>query len=269
MRTTLSTLAALCRRRLALSARTPRELIVPLLTPVLFAVVIAPALARAVGSFRSDVDYMTYVALATAGLLIPLNTMFAGIGVLVDRDQGAQRELLAAPIARALIVVGNLTVAATLTGLQLVTLIAAAVLRGADFHTSATRVGWFVLAALGLTVAIYGIAETLAHRIGRQEEYVGMIPTVAIVPWFFAGSLFPLGALPAGLAGFAKALPLTHALAVLRYGLVDTRGHALHDIWGLDNTPQMAAFSVAVVGVFALATTWFALWTFRHATAGH
>jgi hypothetical protein len=38
--TALSTLA---RRRFALSAHTPREIIVPLITPVLFALVIAPA----------------------------------------------------------------------------------------------------------------------------------------------------------------------------------------------------------------------------------
>ena len=43
------------------------------------------------------------------GLLIPLNTMFAGIGVIVDRESGAQRELLAAPIRRSLLVFGNLS----------------------------------------------------------------------------------------------------------------------------------------------------------------
>src|SRR5881392_3763170 len=35
----------LARRRFALSAHTPREIVVPLLTPILFADVIAPALA--------------------------------------------------------------------------------------------------------------------------------------------------------------------------------------------------------------------------------
>ena len=44
-----SAFATLARRRFALSARTPRELFVPLLTPILFAFVIAPALAKVVG----------------------------------------------------------------------------------------------------------------------------------------------------------------------------------------------------------------------------
>src|SRR5947207_15412810 len=94
----LAPLATLARRRLQLTARTPRELVVPLLTPVMFALVIAPALKQAL---HTDGHYESYVALGTVGLLIPLNTMFAGLGVIVDRQHGAQRALLPAPVPRA------------------------------------------------------------------------------------------------------------------------------------------------------------------------
>src|SRR5438132_5538158 len=40
--------ATLSRRRFSLSAHTPREILVPLLTPILFADVIAPALAKTI-----------------------------------------------------------------------------------------------------------------------------------------------------------------------------------------------------------------------------
>src|SRR5438093_11922778 len=94
-------LATLTRRRFALSARTPREIVVPLVNPVLFALVIAPALNKVLGGFRSGLDYVSFVAIGTVGLLVPINTMFAGLGLIVDRDSGAQRELVAAPIPRA------------------------------------------------------------------------------------------------------------------------------------------------------------------------
>jgi len=45
---TLSAWATLTRRRIALSARTPREVLAPLATPILFALVIAPALAKTI-----------------------------------------------------------------------------------------------------------------------------------------------------------------------------------------------------------------------------
>jgi len=52
--------------------------------------------------------------------------MFAGIGVLVDRESGARRELLAAPIPRSLLVVANLIVAFAITALQIGVLIGVA-----------------------------------------------------------------------------------------------------------------------------------------------
>src|SRR6058998_3381194 len=118
-RTPFGTLATLARRRFHLTVRTPRELFVPLLTPILFALVIAPALKDALHTSRA---YEAYVATGTIGLLIPLNTMFSGLSVIVDRESGAQRELLAAPIPRSSLVLGNLVVALATTSLQLAVL---------------------------------------------------------------------------------------------------------------------------------------------------
>ena len=252
---TTTALLTLSRRRFALSAHTPREIVVPLVTPVLFALVIAPALGTVFGTLRGGIDYMTFVALATVGLLVPINTMFAGIGVIVDRQSGAQRELLAAPIPRDLVVLGNLTVAVALTALQVAVLVAAGALRGAKFDVGASGIGWFVGAVLLLTIGMYGVAEIVANRSPTQEGYIGAVPAIAIVPWFFAGSLFPISTLPAGLTVIAKILPLTHALALIRYAFLDHRGTGLHDIWGLGNTTEMAALSLAVLAVFAVLTT--------------
>ncbi|HEX6509637.1 MAG TPA: ABC transporter permease [Chloroflexota bacterium] len=252
---TSTALLTLSRRRLALSAHTPREIVVPLVTPVLFAVVIAPALGTVLGSLRGGLDYMTFVALATVGLLVPINTMFSGIGVIVDRQGGAQRELLTAPIRRQLVVLGNLVVAVLLTGLQIGVLVGAAALRGAKFQVDAGGMAWFIGAVALLTIGMYGVAEIMANRAPSQESYVGALPAIAIVPWFFAGSLFPITTLPSGLSAIAKVLPLTHALALIRYGLLDKRGTGLHDIWGMSNTTEMAALSLGVVALFAVVMT--------------
>src|SRR5207237_5162158 len=112
---TLAPLATVAARRFQLTARTPRELLVPLLTPILFALVIAPALKQAL---HTSADYESFVATGTIGLLIPLNTMFSGLSTIVDRENGAQRELLTAPVPRPLLVLGNLTVALAITALQ-------------------------------------------------------------------------------------------------------------------------------------------------------
>jgi ABC-2 type transport system permease protein len=247
----LAPLATLAARRFQLSVRTPRELVVPLLTPILFALVIAPALKQAL---HTSTAYEAFVATGTIGLLIPLNTMFAGLSVIIDRESGAQRELLAAPIRRSLLVFGNLAVAFAITALQVAVLIGAAIARGIHFNATATGVAWFVAAAALFTVGMYGVGETLASRVPRAEEYIARLPAIAIVPWFLAGSLFPISALPGFLEWFAKFLPLTHGLALVRYGLLgDSSG--LRSIWSMQSTTMMATLSLAVVAAFAAVLT--------------
>jgi ABC-2 type transport system permease protein len=257
----LATWATLARRRVMLSAHTPREILAPLVTPLLFALVIAPALATMI---PGGADYSTFVIVGTVGLLIPLTCTFAGIGVIVDRTAGARRELLAAPIQRSLIVLGNMAVAIAVSLLQVAVLILAGWARGSHFHTTTAGVGWFLGAVLTFTVFMYAVAEILANRIPTQEEYVGLTPVVAILPWFLAGSLFPITALPGWLAAVARILPTTHTLALLRYGVLGHGDAGLHDIWGVSSTTAAAALSLLVLAAWAALATTVAIRVFKH-----
>src|SRR5207244_3701014 len=149
-------------------------------------------------------------------------------------------ELLAAPIPRALLVLANLSVTLAITALQVAVLIGAAVARGIHFNITASGLAWFVAAGILFAVGMGGVGETLASRVPRAEEYIARVPAIAIVPWFLAGSLFPIKALPGFLEWFARFLPLTHGLALVRYGLLgDSTG--LHNIWQMSNTTTMAS----------------------------
>ena len=133
-------LATLARRRAALTASNPRQILVPLLGPAVLAMVVAPALKVATGGLHSHIDYQSFVGVGTVGLVVPLSCIFAGLSVIVDRHSGAQRELLAAPIPRPFLVLGNLAVALVLSALQVIVLIGLSALRGGSFQISATGV---------------------------------------------------------------------------------------------------------------------------------
>jgi ABC-2 type transport system permease protein len=257
-----SALLTLAKRRALLTSRTPRQILVPLLGPALLALILAPALQKATGGLHTHIDYTAFVGVGAVGLVIPLSSVFAGLSVLVDRHAGAQRELLAAPIRRAYLVLGNMLVALVLAALQAIVVVGLSALRGGVFHITATGVAWFVAATLLFTVFMYALAETVASRVTREEDYVGATPVLAILPFFFAGALFPISALPGALADVAKAMPLTHALALLRYGFIDPSGHGLHDIWGMSNVTVEAWLSLAVVAIYAVALTLIAVRVF-------
>lgn len=257
-----SVLFTLAKRRALLTSRTPRQILVPLLGPALLALILAPALQKATGGLHTHIDYTAFVGVGAVGLVIPLSSVFAGLSVLVDRHGGAQRELLAAPIRRAYLVLGNMLVALVLAALQAIVVVGLSALRGGVFHITGTGVAWFVAATLVFTVFMYALAETVASRVTKEEDYVGATPVLAILPFFFAGALFPISALPGGLADVAKAMPLTHALALMRYGLIDPSGHGLHDIWGMSNVTLEAWLSLAMVAIYAVALTLIAVRVF-------
>ena len=250
-----SVLFTLARRRALLTSRTPRQIAVPLVGPALLALILAPALKKATGGLHSHIDYTSFVGVGAIGLVIPLSCVFAGLSVLVDRHTGAQRELLAAPIPRAYLVIGNMLVALVLASLQAIVVVGLSALRGGVFHISTAGIAWFLAAALLFTVFMYALAETVASRVTKEEDFVSATPVLAILPFFFAGALFPISAMPAALTAIAKAMPLTHALALLRYAFIDPSGRGLHDIWGMSNVTIEAWLSLAVVALFAISLT--------------
>ena len=257
-----SLVLTLAKRRAALTAKTPRQIAVPLLGPALLALVVAPALKVATGGLHSHIDYTSFVGVGAVGLVIPLSAVFAGLSVIVDRHTGAHRELLAAPIPRAFMVLGNLIVALGLAALQALVVVGLSAARGGVFHITAAGVAWFLGASLLFTVFMYSLAETVASRVDKEEDYVGATPVLAILPFFFAGALFPISAMPTVLTDIAKVMPLTHALALLRYGFIDPSGKGLHDIWGMHSVATEAWLSLAVVALYAVALTGIAVRAF-------
>ena len=71
--------------------------------------------------------------------------------------------------------------------------------------------------------------------------------------------------MPGALATIAKFLPLTHTLALLRYGLIDPRGQGLHAIWGAGNPTTQAFASLAVIALYAGALTAISIRAFTRA----
>ncbi len=250
-----SAVLTLARRRAMLTSRTPRQIAVPLLGPALLALILAPALKKATGGLHSHIDYTSFVGVGAVGLVIPLSCVFAGLSVIVDRHAGAQRELLAAPVPRSFLVLGNMLVALGLAALQALVVVGLSALRGGVFHVTAAGVAWFLVAALLFTVFMYALAETVASKVTKEEDFVGATPVLAILPFFFAGALFPISAMPGVLTFVAKLMPLTHALALMRYGFIDPSGKGLHDIWGMSSVTAEAWLSVGVVALFAVALT--------------
>ncbi len=259
-------LAPLYRRRVAIAVNQPVAVISQLLTPVLWILVVGPALAAAFGGFARNLDYFTYVAIGQIVFIIPFSAMFAGLVVITDRDYGILRELLVAPIRRATIPMANIAAVLTIAAGQLALIVVLALARGAHFHTSPGRLALGLSAAALLSIGTYALAELLAYRITQPQIFGTLIPAIGATPYALCGAIYPIADLPEGVKQVALVLPWTHCVAVLRYGLMGSSASGLHAIWHLHSEAAMALLSVAVLLAFAALTVGLALRAFGRAT---
>ena len=256
----------LYQRRIALAVKRPIALVSQALTPVLWVLVVGPALAKAFGGFAHGVNYFTYIAVGQIVFILPFSAMFAGLVVLQDRDFGILRELLVAPIRRATIPLASIAAILTIGAGQIVLMLVLAQIRGAQFHVTPVPLIAALAAAGLLTAGTYALAEYLAYTVSQPQVFGTLIPAIGATPYALCGAIYPLAALPPGIRQLACVLPWTHAVALLRYGFIGAGASGLHQIWHLHSQPLMAFLSLSVLAIYAAAMTTLAIRAFRHST---
>jgi len=260
-----SGIPALYTRRARITLKGASAMVGQLASPVLWILVVGPAMAKALGGFAPGIDYFTYVAVGQIAFLVPFTAMFAGTTVITDRLFGIIPELTVAPIPRFAYPLANallvLTTALVQSGLMLVL----ATARGAHLSSSVTRAPWFVAGVTLLCLTLYGVAESLAHRIPRQEVYGPLIPAIGVTPFLLCGSVYPLHTLPGWIQSLSKVLPWTHAVALIRYGSMGG-DPGLRAIWNRTSQPEMAVLSVLVLAVYAFGALALAVRNFTRTT---
>jgi ABC-2 type transport system permease protein len=237
-------------RRLAIAVRRPVGLLSQSLTPVLWVLVVGPALARALGGFAHGVDYFSYMSVGQIVFILPFSAMFAGLTALFDR-LGILREILVAPTPRATVPFANAAAVLTVAAGQFVLIVGLALARGAHFHTTPARLAIALAAAGLLSLGTYGLAEWLVYTITQPQAFGTLIPAIGVTPYALCGALYPISALPAGIRQAAWALPWTQCLDVLRFGLMGDQASGLNQIWPLGSYWAMAALSLTCLAGFA------------------
>jgi ABC-2 type transport system permease protein len=256
----------LYRRRVAIAVKTPIALISQALMPVLWVLVVGPALARAGAGSTSHLDYYSYVAIGQIVFVLPFSAMFAGLTVLNDRNFGILRELLVAPIRRATIPLASIAAVLTVASGQIALIVLLSVMRGAHFHLAVGPTLAALAAGALLAAGTYALAECLAYSLKQPQIFGTLIPAIGATPYLLCGALYPIATLPDGVRQFSWLLPWSHAVALLRDGFIGSRASNLDQIWHLHSQTAMVLLSLAALAAFAAAMIALAMRAFRRAT---
>jgi ABC-2 type transport system permease protein len=172
-------------------------------------------------SFRmpgmEDISYMEYFYPGILLMMALFSGIFATITLIEDRSQGLLQEVLVAPIARWVLVLGKVLGALGVAMVNLAVLLCMLPWLGLEV----SPVG-FVLMLAGLVVATLGFTTAgfvIAWRMESTAGYHAIMSVVLMPLWMLSGALFPVDSAPVWLQGLMVVNPVTHALVLVRMPL--------------------------------------------------
>jgi ABC-2 type transport system permease protein len=187
--------------------------------PILFLL----ALGYGVGAVYEKAGEGNYLQFLVPGIIVQ-TILFSGVSwgmqILFDKRFGFLKEMLVAPVSRFRILVGNALGGATISLIQGVMVLVVAV--GLGFRPY----NWFwlllaLLVMVGLSLALTSFGAAIASMV---EDFQGFqsINNFLIFPLFFLSSaLYPLTNVPQALKVLASINPLSYAVDLLRFTMIN------------------------------------------------
>jgi len=213
LRPELRTVVMVWKRELLVFRRNPTRLLVTLVQPLAILLILGTGLDVATQAI-GGLDYRTFIFPGVVAMAVIMPAFFAAGSVVYDREFGFLREMLAAPVHRASIVLGKCLGGATVAALHGAVVVGAAGLVDVPYTPRivlgllalATFLG-FVLVAIGLVMASGAV---------QFQSYMSRVNLVALPMLLASGALFPLSGLPTWLAVLTRCNPLVYAVDPMR-----------------------------------------------------
>jgi len=198
----------------------PTELFTRAVQPVLWLLVFGQTFTQIKAIPTGGVPYIAFMTPGILSQSVLFISIFYGLALIWDRDQGIIQKFLALPVPRSAFVVGRM-MGAAVRGLSqaVIIMVLAVILR--------VEIRWSLLTVLGtigvviLEAAFFScFSMILASLMKTRERFMG-IGQVLTMPLFFASSaIYPISIMPKWLQVFALINPLSYVVEILRGILV-------------------------------------------------
>jgi len=240
----MAAVATLWEREVIRFVRQRSRLVGALVQPVVFWLLLGGGLSA---SFRpagaGGVGYLQYFYPGVLALVLLFTAIFATISTVEDRRAGFLQGVLAAPVPRTAIVLGQALGGATLAVLQGLLFLALAPVAGVSLDPARVAAATGAMALLAFAMVNLGLF--IAWRLESTQGFHAIMNLILIPLWLLSGAFFPADGAPTVLRWLMRADPLTYGMAALRRCLY------LGDTAPAVGLPGLGV-SLAVLGGFAL-----------------
>jgi ABC-2 type transport system permease protein len=196
-------------------AREPLGFVGTVMAPVLMFLVLGRSIGPSATHSPRGMQLLTQDLPIFVSVFISVNAALSLVAVIsIYREGGILKRLRATPLRPLVILSAHVLVKLLYTGISL----ALMVLAGKRFYPVALEVHFagFALAVLASTLAILSLGFVIASIV-PTARFAQPIGSLILYPMLGLSGLFaPVSALPGAWATVGRALPLTHAVALMR-----------------------------------------------------
>ena len=238
--------AALARRAVVGTLRTPQALFPSLFFPLVLMAIFTASFAAAPGRIPGFPPVRGFLAFALSGAVLQgilIGGTVAGAAFALDIEGGFFDRLVASPASRSAILAGRLAGGVALALAQTVLFLGVGIAFGARVQGGAAGVALLLVLAGLLAVAVSGLGIVLALRSGSSEAVQGTFPLFFAL-LFFSSAFFPRETMTGWFRTVADVNPISHLVEAMRAQVISS-GETRTTLIGLGIAVALAAIAVA------------------------
>jgi ABC-2 type transport system permease protein len=238
--------AALARRAVVGTLRTPQALVPSLFFPLVLMAIFTGSFGNAPGTIPGFPPVRGFLDFALAGAILQgilIGGTSAGSAFALDIEGGFFDRLVASPVSRTAILTGRLVGGVVFAMAQTLLFVAIGVVFGARVEGGLPGLLILLVLAGFLSIAVAGLGVVLALRTGSAEAVQGTFPLFFAL-LFFSSAFFPRETMTGWFKVVADANPISYLVEAMRDQIV-TGVELRPTLIGLGVVIAMAAAAVA------------------------
>ena len=179
-------------------------------------------------------DYFSYFTVGMIGFVVLTNSLYAGTGILFDKQLGIQQRIIATPAPRSALFAGSLLFRGSMAMIPSFLALGIGVLFaripglvGLTINGSVTGIGIaeVTVAAFLLSMMFTALFLAFGYALEKNESYFGLTSLLNLPILFTSNAMFPQTTMPGWLQTLSAYNPISLAVNVARENLFAATGY--------------------------------------------
>lgn len=240
-KTFLSQIAAIVEADLRKLMHDPIEIVMRMIQPVLWLLLFGETMARVNPLPSSYLDYIAPGVLAQSVLFV---SIFYGIALIWERDQGILHKIMVTPAPRVTLVIGRSIGAGIRSLFQALIIYLLAIVLGIHLNFSPLNLLGVMSMVMLIAATFSTFSLLVATVVKKRDRFLG-IGQLLTMPFFFASNaLYPIESMPTWIRHLSTVNPLSYHVDALRTMMI--QGEVAHYGLLFDFSVSFAIFCVLV-----------------------